>query len=260
MKKTILFIHGMWGGDWYFEPFGAYFHERGYNCETTNLRYHKISPDEDPPDGLGNTSILDYVSDLERLIGTFDEKPVVIGHSMGGLLTQKLAAKGLAEAAVLLCPASPAGIMAMRPSVIKSFRSTLLRWKFWSRPHRPTFEEAVYSMLHLLPPEQQKETYERFVYESGRAAWEIGMWWMDKKRATAVDEREINVPLLVIGSSEDRITPVSVVRKVAKKYGEKATYKEFPGHAHWIMQEPGWEEVAGYIYNWLIEKGKKPEA
>ena len=118
---------------------------------------------------------------------------------------------------------------------------------------RQKFEEAFYSMLHLLPVEEQKKTFERFVYESGRAASEIGFWLFDRRKAAAVDESKVTCPVLVIGAAEDRITPVSVVRKVAEKYQRVSTYKEFAGHAHWVVGEPGWEEIAGYIEGWLHE-------
>ncbi len=95
----------------------------------------------------------------------------VSGHSMGGLLAQQLAAKGLAVAGVWLCPASPSGILALTPSVIKSFRSALIRWKFRVKPYKPTFQEAVYSMLHLLPVEQQEETYAGFFSNRGVLLW-----------------------------------------------------------------------------------------
>ena len=67
---------------------------------------------------------------------------------------------------------------------------------------RQTFEEAVYAMLHLLPPEQQKQTYERFVYESGRAAFEIGFWLLDSKKATQVNEKKVTCPVLVIAGAD----------------------------------------------------------
>jgi pimeloyl-ACP methyl ester carboxylesterase len=90
-------------------------------------------------------------------------KPIVLGHSMGGLLAQILASRGLAKALVLLAPASPAGIMALRLSVVKSFWSMQTKWGFWKNPMRQTFEEAAYSMLHLCPAKEQREIYDRFV-------------------------------------------------------------------------------------------------
>jgi hypothetical protein len=88
---------------------------------------------------------------------------------MGGLLAQMLGARGLAKALVLMTPASPAGIIAITPSVIRSFWSVQTRWGFWKKPMRRTFAEAVYSMMHLLSADAQKRAYESFVYESGRA-------------------------------------------------------------------------------------------
>jgi pimeloyl-ACP methyl ester carboxylesterase len=77
---------------------------------------------------LGRTSLLDYAADLESLVRGLDAPPVLLGHSMGGLLALLLAARGLAQAAVLLTPASPAGINALTPAVIRS-RGVL----FWPR-------------------------------------------------------------------------------------------------------------------------------
>ena len=84
---------------------------------------------------------------------------------------------------------------------------------------RQTFSEAAYSMLHLLPEKEQKETYGKFVYESGRAAFEIGYWLFDSGNASKVDEPKVTCP----------------------------------NHAHWIMAEPGRQEVAEYIGGWLTQ-------
>lgn len=251
MTKTIVMIHGMWGGGWYWENYAKYFEARGYRCIRPTLRFHDMNPQEAPDPRLGTTSLLDYVADLEKEILELKETPILMGHSMGGLLAQILGSRGLARALVLLTTASPAGIVALKPSVIRSFWSMLMRWGFWKKPGRQKFEEASYSMLHLVPVEERKKTFERFVYESGRAASEIGFWLFDRRRAAAVDGLKVICPVLVIGAAVDRITPVSVVRQVAEKYGAKATYKEFPGHAHWVVAEPGWEEIAKYVKEWL---------
>ena len=173
-----------------------------------------------------------------------------MGHSMGGLLAQILGSRGLAKGLVLLTPASPSGINALKYSVIKSFWSVLTKWGFWHKPNRLPFEAAVYSMLHLLPVEEQKAVYDRCVYESGRAASEIGFWFLDFKGASKVDQSNVSCPVLVVAGAEDRITPASVVRKVANKYEAISTYKEFENHAHWVIAEPGWEEIAEFAADW----------
>ena len=116
---------------------------------------------------------------------------------------------------------------------------------------RQTFNEAVYSMLKLLSAEDQKKIFDRFVYESGRAACEIGFWFLDRKGATRVDETKVICPVLVIAGGQDRITPASIVWKVYRKYRAVATYKKFPNHAHWVIGEPSWQEVAEYVSDWL---------
>lgn len=251
MSKTILMIHGMWGGSWYWENYRNFFESRGYTCVAPNLRHHDVKPEDPPPPKLGTTSLLDYAADLEAEIGQLGELPVIIGHSMGGLLAQILASRGLAKAIVLLTPGSPAGIMALTPSVIKSFWRTLTRNNFWRLPQRPTLDEACYSLLNVLPPDEQRTVHERFVYDSGRAVAEIGFWLFDQDHASSVDEHEVKCPVLVIAGTEDRITPASVVRKVARKYGPKTQYAEAKGHAHWLMVEPGWEDVAETVDDWL---------
>ena len=116
---------------------------------------------------------------------------------------------------------------------------------------RQTFNEAVYSTLHLLTEEEQKRLYDRYVYESGRAAHEIGLWFLDRKRAARIDTARVTCPVLVIVGSQDRMTPASVVRKVAEKYQAVATYRELPNHAHRLTVEPGWPEIAKDIADWL---------
>lgn len=251
MPETIVMIHGMWGGGWYWEKYKTFFEEKGYQCITPTLRFHDMDPKELPNPQLGITSLLDYAEYLEREIREIDDVPILMGHSMGGLLAQILGSRGLAKALVLLTPGAPSGIMALKPSVMKSFWSALTKWGFWRKPMRQTFEEAVYSMLHLLPPEEQREIYSRFVYESGRAGFEMGFWLLDLKKAAKVDESKVTCPVLVIAGAQDRITPASVVQKVADKYKDVSTYKEFSDHAHWVIGEPGWQEIAEYISDWL---------
>lgn len=251
MTETIVMIHGMHGGGWYWENYKNFFETKGYHCITPTLRFHDMEPKGLPDPRLGTTSLLDYAEDLEKEISKLETLPILMGHSMGGLLTQILGSRGLAKALVLLTPAAPSGIMSLKPSVIRGFLSGLMKYGFWKKPMRHTFNEVVYSMLQLLTPEEQKEIFDKFVYESGRAASEIGFWPLDPKKAAKVDESKITCPVLVIAGAQDRMTPASVVRKVADKYRTVSTYKEFINHAHWVVSEPGWEDVAQYAYNWL---------
>ncbi len=251
MTNDIVMIHGMWCGDWCWTFFKSYFEARGYACHVPVLRHHDIDPGGAAPKELGATGLLDYVDDLEAYIQKFHEKPILMGHSMGGLLAQILMEKGLARTSVLLTPAPPAGIHCISWSVMKSFFSIFSQWEFWKKPHQISFETAVYALLHQLPESRQKKEYQKMVYESGRAAFEIGLWYLDHNRASRVDETKITCPALIVAGSKDRIVPASVVRKVAEKYRHVATFKEFETHSHWLIGEDNWETVAAYVLTWL---------
>jgi pimeloyl-ACP methyl ester carboxylesterase len=262
MNEHIMMIHGMWCGNWVWDKYKQYFESKGYHCVTPTLRFHDKKHREISNDPLGTTSLMDYAEDLENEIYKLDQKPILMGHSMGGLLAQILGSRGLAKALVLLTPASPSGIVALKPSVIKSFWSVMTKPGFWKKPMLQTFDEAVYSMMHLLSEEERKEVYERLVPESGRAGFEIGYWLLDRNRASRVDQDKITCPTLVIAGKQDKITPPSVVHKVADKYSSVTTFKEFANHAHWVIGEPGWNEIAEYSSDWLnqvlIKMPKRP--
>ncbi len=251
MAETMVLVHGMWGTASHWDNFKKYFEARGHRCVTPTLRYHDVGPQEAPDPRLGRTSLLDYAEDLEDLIRSLGEKPIVMGFSMGGILAQLLASRGLAKAIVLLSPAPPAGINALQPSIIWEFRSALLSWGFWKRPFRLPFRETSSAMLNRMPAESRRAIYDGLVHESGRAASEIGFWFLDPKRAIAVDVSKVTCPVLIMSGTDDREHPISVIRKVAERYGQVATFDELPDHGHWLIGEPGWEDIAERIEGWL---------
>ena len=254
MADTIFMIHGMFGGPWCWKNYRRKFEAEGYRCIATTLRYHDMDPRGIPHPDLGKTSLLDYADQLEYEISQLDETPILMGHSMGALLAQLLGARNRAKALVLLTPASPSGIMALSPSGIKGYWSGLTQWGFWKSPFRQKFSETAYSTLHLLQEKEQWEIYQTFVYDSGRAATEIGLWFFDPLRASSVDESKVTCPVLVVAGSLDRLIPAAVARKIAKKYKAVSTYKEFKNHSHWIVGDPGWQEVADDVSSWLSDQ------
>jgi non-heme chloroperoxidase len=251
MKDTIVMIHGMWADDTVWDCFKEYFEAKGYRCVAPVLRYHKADPLALPHPEIGRTSLLDYQEDVERELQELTSRPILVGHSMGGLLAQMLAAKGLAKAIVLLAPAPPSGLVVVDVSVAKACSGILKTWGFWHKPIRQTPEQAASSLFNLLPDDQKRRRYEKLVPDSGRAFFEFALWYLDKRRASSVDESRVTCPVLVVAGEQDRMTPAPLVEKVANRYRAVSTYKEFANHAHWLVEEPEWEEVAECVTDWL---------
>lgn len=252
-KPVIVMIHGMFVGSWCWDSYRNYFEQRGYRVITPTLRYHDLPLSSPPNPMMMETGILDYVADVEKDIRALDQKPIIIGHSMGGLIAQILASKGLARATVLIAPAVPRGISSISWTGIKSFWMNRQRFGHWREPLRPTFEGAVYSFLYLLPPDEQKTVFDKLTYESPRAAGEISFWYFDRHKATYVDESKVACPVLTVVGAQDRLTTPTIARKINNKYKAVSTYREFDRHSHFIIAEPGWEEVAQSIEAWIAE-------
>ncbi len=254
-KKTIIFIHGMLVGPWCWDKYKTFFEKQGYVCVTPTLRYHSDEYVKKPHPKLGTTGLLDYVNDLEKeiksLILSDGEKPIIVGHSMGGIIAQKLAERSLAEMVVIISSAPPAGILPFSLTGIKSIFGVRFYggFFFWKKPIRVTLKGMKYMGLNCTLESEHKNIFDKIGYESGRVVFEIVFAFFDKSKASRVDESKVDCPMLVISASEDRVLSVSVQKKIARKY--KAEYKEFEKHAHWIITEPGWEKVAKYILQWI---------
>lgn len=253
---TIVFIHGMMGDGNYWHEWKVFFEKKGYRCYAPTLRMHDFSIQEDPDPELGKVGISDYVDDLAAFIATLKEKPILIGHSMGGLIAQLLGAKGLASKVVLLASAPPAGIFALNLPALRSFISIISTCCFWKKPVRLTFNDARYALMNLLTDEQAKLLYETGRWESGKVAAQIGFWFFDLRKSIRVDASKIVSPLLVIAGTKDHTISVSTARKIAHKY-PTARYLEYPDHAHWIIGEKGWEEVCEMTACWLENTTQK---
>ncbi|CAM3592883.1 alpha/beta hydrolase [Parendozoicomonas haliclonae] len=245
-KPPIVFLHGMWCTPAVWHRLSHYFAERGYEVHMPALRHHEAGSQDLA--ALGQTSIRDYLDDLDTFLNGFEQRPVLIGHSMGGLLALLLASRGCASQTILLSPAAPAGLVALRMSVIRTFAAVLSRWGFWKTAMKLSPKAANYGLFNRLPDEARPSHYQDMVFESGRAASEIAFWYLDRQSATKPNGQP-DCPMLVMAGKHDRITPASVCQEVADKY--QADFLLLDDHAHWLISEPGWEKVAEQCEIWL---------
>ena len=246
----VVMIHGAFCGGWAFDKFRGAFEDEGYKVHTPTLRHHDC---KNPPSVLGTTSILDYAQDLEKEIRALKAPPVIVGHSMGGLLAQILATRLAVRSLVLLAPSAPWGMLPSTMFEYASAGAMFFAGDFWSKPIHPSYDIAASNALDLLPPAERSQVFARFVPESGLATFEIMHWALDARHATAVDAREVKCPVLCLAGSRDKVNPPATVRRIAQRYRERGVYEERDGHSHWMLGEPGWEKIAERAMEWMSE-------
>ncbi|MFN2566311.1 MAG: alpha/beta hydrolase [Gemmatimonadaceae bacterium] len=234
----LLFIHGLFAGAWMFERWMQYFAERGRAAYAVDLRGHGSS---DAIDDQGRVGLGDYVADALGAVRAVD-RAVVVGHSLGGLIAQKLAELGALRAAVLVSPAPPRGISPLSLRLMAR-QAKYLPALLLSREIRVGRDDADAIILNRVPFAERATVFSRFEPDSGRAGREITLG------AIAVDQRRVRCPMLVLAGDEDRFIPLRVARRVAAKYG--APLRILPGRGHLMMREPGWAEAAAEIEKWV---------
>ncbi len=258
MSPPILLVHGAFCGGWALEPYRWILEARGHEVYCPTLRHHSPMPGGGTPTGLGTTGLLDYCADLEQLIDTLAQPPILIGHSMGGLLCQMLAARKPVRALCLLAPSPPWGVLPSTTLEVMSAQGLfLVPGSFWNQPIVPNFHLAVEHTLDRMAPDDQRAIFSRFVPESGRAMFEILHWPADTQRASAVPARAVACPVLCVTGSRDKVNPSGTVRRIAKRY-DLGQFLELPGFSHWLIGEPGWEDVVAACIDWLAARGLSP--
>lgn len=255
MAKTLLMIHGVGCGGEVWDTMRPAFETAGWTCDAPTL-FPQFRTNETPPEGLADLTLDDYVEAMgekaRELTEAHGEKPAVIGHSMGGLIAQKLTEADLVKAGIFLTPAQPEDCTVTDLRVLRTFWSILKA----GRKNIPggVFKVGpngfAWGVTNCVPKERHAEIYAGALYDSGRVYEQLS-------EPGPIDESKITVPTLTIGAKKDRATVIKAVRKVGAKYAKAAVagdYLEYPKNAHWIVDEPGTDKVTADIVDWLEKK------
>jgi len=262
-RGDIVLLHGAFVGGWIFERLRGHLSHRGWRTHAPDLPYHgpeyaARNADGQPPDPrLAELGLSDYRQALKTEIARLNSKPILIGHSLGGLLAQQLAARDLCRAAILLAPVAPWGIL---PHSLQEMTSGSLvqglglMWKagaFWNKALPPEHKIAQdYAMQHM-PPSLQRDALNRMVPESGRALFEATTWWLDWHAASHVKFHDVKCPLLVLVGEDDQVTPPSACRAIAGHYPGRAVYRELPEMGHFLFGESHEAQLFQECTDWL---------
>lgn len=259
MSRSIVFIHGAWVTPLCWESFQRFFEERGYSTiappwpgKEDPVEAQRLRPSA-RLEGLGIRQIVDH---YERIVASLPEPPYLIGHSFGGLFVQLLLDRVLGAAGVAIDSAPPSGLFPFYPSTVRSLGRVLLSWRGWQRVLRMPFPDFRYAFVNNMTPEHQRSAYDRYVVpETGRIFFEGALAPVTLKSPARLDfARPGRAPLLLIAGGSDHIVPAAINRanfRRARTSTALTSFKEFPGRAHWIIAQKGWEEVAGFIADWF---------
>ncbi|WBV61832.1 alpha/beta hydrolase [Chryseobacterium camelliae] len=249
--KTIVLIHGLFVNNTSWSEWKTYFEAQGYTVHTPANPGHAGNPvdlKKNIPSDLKDVGFDDVVAHLSRFIDTLPEKPIVIGHSFGGLMVQKLIDMGKAVAGVSIDGAPPKNVMAPFATVkivwpvVNFFKgnTVFMGSKEWY--HKAFFNN--YSK------EESDKLYEAVAAPESRKLARDPLF----KSSAKLDLKKPHEPLLFIAGEKDHIFAANFSRTIAGAYKDKNSivdFKEFPGRSHFIAGEKGWKEVADYVLDWL---------
>ena len=249
-SKTIVFAHGLFLTPKCWNKWLTFFEAKGYTCHAPSNPYHEGTPQEmwsNTPKELEKVNFEDVVQKLGTFIDTLPEKPILIGHSLGGLTVQKLAEMGKAAAAVCINGAA-SGIIATQWSFYKSnFR--VVNPFMGDSIFYPTKKWFYYTFGNTLTRQQSDNIFDDLVVPESRNIPRSTL-----KKFAKIDFEKPHVPLLFIAGGKDHIIPKELNEKNFKAYKDINSIKDlkiFENRGHSICADENWEEVASYVYDWL---------
>lgn len=250
----IVFLHGMFQNPKSWENWVEYFQAKGFNCVAPAWPLHEGDPRtlrDNPPANLGDlhlSTVLDSVRSILRDRG----RPIMIGHSVGGLITQIMLSEGLISAGVAIDPVAPNGMIDLDWGFIKN--STIIVNPL--KGDEPIFMDAKTfhsSFANTLSEDEAAREFERTATHDSRNILRDCMGANGR-----IDTDAPHGPLLLIGGESDQIIPAHLTEKNFKAYTDEASVTEFTvfPRDHYTCGAPGWEQVASRALAFVQQHGR----
>jgi pimeloyl-ACP methyl ester carboxylesterase len=251
--KTVLFITGAYVSNSCWDQWKAYFESKGYTCIAPAWPYKDAPPmllrSRQPNADIASirlTQLVDYYADI---INTLPEKPIVIGHSIGGLVTQLLMQRNLVAYGAVIHSVPTKGVNTFKWSALKAGWRGLGYFTSTRKAYLMSFKTWQYAFTNGMPLNDQQAAYDQYVIPESKL---VCRDWMTK--LAKVDYKKPHAPLLFISGSTDNIVPASFNYDNYRKYQDSNSvtdYKEFEGRNHYVLGQPTWKEDADYILDWV---------
>jgi pimeloyl-ACP methyl ester carboxylesterase len=239
----LVFVHGAWHASWCWrENFIPFFAREGFTCHTFDFRGHGQS---EGGESLHDYHVTDYVDDLGQVVETIKQTPVLIAHSMGGLVAQMFAQDHHVAGLVLLAPVPTAGV----GYVFAKHPVALLKFLITRKGRAMISGEKLAKSLFFssdIPDERFRSYYEKLQDESFTALGETGR---------GIDWKPLkgNPPLLIVEAGRDAVIPRTKLAETARLYGSEVV--RLDTLAHDVMIDVHWTKTAELVGSWLSKSG-----
>jgi len=254
-SKTILFISGAFVSNSCWDEWKLYFENKGYKTFAPAWP-NKDAPAEElrnrqPDKAIASMTLSKLIEYYAEYAGTLSEKPILIGHSIGGLITQLLLQRNLGGAGIAIHSVPPQGIMTFELSFLISGWGPLGFFTPVNKSFMMSFRQWQYAFTNGLPHEVQKKAYYDLAIPESKQIVRDTI-----SKAAHIDFEKPHPPLLLISGTEDHTIPASLNFSNYRRYkssGSVTDYKKFPGRTHYVLGQSGWEEIAEYIHTWITK-------
>ena len=248
----VVFVHGLWLRPSSWDRWAELFESAGFVALTPEWPDdpETVAEAKAHPEVFAGKSIGQIADHFDEVIGGLARKPAVIGHSFGGLLTQILAGRGLAEVSVAIDPAPFRGVLPLPISALRAGKPVLGNPANRHRAVPLTYEQFRYAFANAVSEDEAKDLYETFaVPGSGVPLFQAAAAnlnpWTEAKVDTGNPDRG---PLLIISGEKDHTVPWAIANASYKQQKDNPAVTEIieiPGRGHALIIDSGWREVAG---------------
>jgi non-heme chloroperoxidase len=262
-KQPVVFIHGLWLLHSSWDAWRERFEAEGYATVAVDWPDDQTSVEaaKADPSVFAKKSVGQVADHVVEVIEGLDKKPIVIGHSFGGLLTQVVAGRGVALASVTIDPAPSRGVLPLPFSALKASFPVLGNPLNYGKSVTLTFEEFRYGFANAVSEEEARHLYDTFhVAAPGRPLFQAATANLDPTTEAKADKRNPERgPMLVISGENDNIVPWSMANAAYKQQRKNAHHPteivEIPGVGHSLVIDSHWGEVADASLAFLRRQG-----
>jgi pimeloyl-ACP methyl ester carboxylesterase len=260
--RPVLFLHGLWLHASSWQPWVETFDAAGYTSSAPGWPGDSdtVEATREQPEKIAGHGIDDVVEHFAGIIASADAPPVLIGHSFGGLLVQKLLGQGLGCAGIAIDAAPIKGVRPVPLSALRAAFPVLKNPANSSRAVSLTQSQFRYAFGNALAPEESDALYERWTIPApGKPLFQAATANLTRhSEASVATGTAARGPLLMILGGRDHTVPAAVVRSARKQYRHSdATTEllEFPDRGHSLVIDSGWAEIANACLSWLRTQG-----